>query len=280
MQDAVCDSVCTFSDTIRDVYLNIICNCNLRCYHCCAGFDYQSDNPFCNYGHKSTEELLKIISKLIIKMCHSWENSLVINQFEGQDGFEVSRCCILKSKKISKEQFFGSSLNDVGKFAKPESFIQDDLSICAHDCNFLEDINKISLNIIYNCNLRCYHCCAGFDKNDPRLCFGLNKSKEKIITLSKISEKTKIKYSFDLSIDGVTKESFESIRHGAKFEQIIETAYLLKNYFDTQTNFTIKKPNIGDIDKVADFFKDFRLFWSYDYYDPECAKYLKNKWGD
>ena len=98
--------------------------------------------------------------------------------------------------------------------------------------------------------------------------------------LCKISEKTKIKYSFDLSIDGVTKESFESIRRGAKFEQIIKTAYLLKNYFDTQINFTIKKPNIGDIDKVSDFFKDFRLFQSYDYYDPECAKYLKNKWGE
>jgi len=279
-------------------------------------------------------------------MCHSWENSLVINQFEGLDGFEVSRCCILKSKKISKEQFFGSSLNDVGKFAKPESFIQDDLSICSHDCNFLEDIDKIHLNIIHNCNLRCYHCCAGFDKDDPRLCFGLNKSleyhqqkkemffqvlnylknyplktlsmdgsgeiflyykdlihyllsvrphnvkeicfltngslltEEKIITLSRISEKTKIQYSFDLSIDGITKESFESIRHGAKFEQIIKTAYLLKDHFDTQINFTIKKPNIGDIDKVSDFFKDFRLFWSYDYYDPECAKYLKNKWGE
>lgn len=83
-----------------------------------------------------------------------------------------------KVKKISKEQFFESSLNDVGKFAKPESFIQDDLSLCDHDCNFLEDISKVHLNIIHNCNLRCYHCCAGFDKNDPRLCFGLNKSLE------------------------------------------------------------------------------------------------------
>lgn len=222
---AICDSVCIFSDTIKDVYLNIICNCNLRCYHCCAGFDYQSDNPFCNCGHKSAEELLKR------KKCF----------------FDL--LYFLKGKHLEAINLDGSG----------EIFLYYKELI-----PWLMSLSQDDFKEIH------------FTTNGTLL------DRKKLNLLKKISKKTGVEYRINISIDGITKETFETIRRGANFEHTLEILSTIKELFGNNfyVFFTIKKPNIKEVDQVKNFFKDYNLYWSVDRFDPECAKYLKeaDKW--
>ncbi|MCF0126127.1 MAG: radical SAM protein [Clostridia bacterium] len=85
-------------------------------------------------------------------------------------------------------------------------------------------------------------------------------SKEKLDILKDISNSTGVEYKFNVSIDGITKETYESIRIGANFEKVIENLKNIKNIFSTSVSYTIKKPNMNeDLDNVKLFFKDIGI---------------------
>lgn len=101
---------------------------------------------------------------------------------------------------------------------------------------------------------------------------------EKIIKeLKEISEKTHINYCFLVSVDGITKQTYEAVRIGGNFEKVIENICLLKKYFNVAIQFCIKKPNCRDTINVKKFFKDLGfedIFINADYFDPEMTKYI------
>ena len=100
-------------------------------------------------------------------------------------------------------------------------------------------------------------------------------SKDRIDTLVKISNETNIKYYFVISIDGVTKETYENTRIGGNFEKTIENAIYLNQFFDVGINYTIRKPNMSDVLNIKPFFKDLgfkKVDIYYDIYDDDCKK--------
>ncbi len=104
-------------------------------------------------------------------------------------------------------------------------------------------------------------------------------SKERIDELVSASKKTGIVYSFVVSVDGITKETYENTRIGGKFEKTIENICYLKQFFNISINYTIRKPNMNDVLKIKSFFKNLgfnRVDIYYDIYDEECkALYYK-----
>lgn len=105
---------------------------------------------------------------------------------------------------------------------------------------------------------------------------------DKIKELKAISEETGVNYFFLPSVDGITKESYEAIRIGGKFEKVTENLKLLGDIFGPENAvvlYTIKKPNIDETEKVEKYFKDnfgIRVDISFDVYDKDCeAKYTK-----
>lgn len=76
---------------------------------------------------------------------------------------DIGRCCQLTQKTISLEDFLNKSLDDLGKLAISYEFKEGHDNQCQKNCAFSKHIKNITLNVISACNLRCYHCCAGFD---------------------------------------------------------------------------------------------------------------------
>ena len=76
---------------------------------------------------------------------------------------DIGRCCQLKQRTISLEEFLNKSLNDLGELAISSEFKEGHENQCQKNCAFSNQIKNVTLNIIKACNLRCYHCCAGFD---------------------------------------------------------------------------------------------------------------------
>lgn len=100
-------------------------------------------------------------------------------------------------------------------------------------------------------------------------------SKDRIDTLVKISNDTNIKYYFIISIDGITKETYENTRIGGNFEKTIENAVYLNQFFDVGINYTIRKPNMSDVLNIKPFFKNLgfkKVDIYYDIFDDECKK--------
>lgn len=105
---------------------------------------------------------------------------------------------------------------------------------------------------------------------------------ERIKMLKDISESTGITYTFIISIDGCTKESYEKARINGSFERVIENARYLNDLFDVGINFTIRSPNMSDVLNIKPFFKNLgfkRVDIQYDIYDEEC-KNLYYKYED
>lgn len=105
---------------------------------------------------------------------------------------------------------------------------------------------------------------------------------ERIKMLKDISDSTGITYTFIISIDGCTKESYEKSRINGSFEKVIENARYLNELFDVGINFTIRSPNMSDVLNIKPFFKNLgfkRVDIQYDIYDEEC-KNLYYKYED
>ena len=109
-------------------------------------------------------------------------------------------------------------------------------------------------------------------------------NKAKIEDLKKRSESTGIKYRFVISIDGISKETFENTRRGASFEKVMENFNLLIKYFSNKNVniiYTRKKTNASEnLEDVQYFFneKGVSVKFNFDYYDPEIFKNIDNKY--
>lgn len=103
-------------------------------------------------------------------------------------------------------------------------------------------------------------------------------SEKRILELKEISEKTKVEYIFDISLDGITKETFEATRVGANFDKVISNINILKKFFKFKMSFTYKKTNISDNkDDVIKFLKNlgaFDILIRPDIYDKEIQSFL------
>lgn len=105
---------------------------------------------------------------------------------------------------------------------------------------------------------------------------------EKIKTLQKISSQTNIKYTFIVSLDGISKKTFEATRIGASWEKVTQNLRYLTKYFkyeDIKVSYVIRKPALVDAPFAKSFFiKEFGLKTDiyYDFYDEDCKKYFLN----
>lgn len=63
----------------------------------------------------------------------------------------------------------------------------------------------------------------------------------KLKELKEISSITNIKYSFDISLDGITKETYENTRQGATFEKVLSNIKNISKLFEFDISFTAKK---------------------------------------
>lgn len=103
-------------------------------------------------------------------------------------------------------------------------------------------------------------------------------SKERIKELYDIMKTTNIDYKFIISIDGISKETFESTRIGASWEKAIKNTKELIRYFGTDNiiiSYVIRKPAIKDAPYAKNFFLQnfgLRADIYYDFYDEECKK--------
>lgn len=104
-------------------------------------------------------------------------------------------------------------------------------------------------------------------------------NENRLYELYQISKDTGVNYRFGLSVDGVTKETYEKIRVGAKFEHTLKVIQLIQDIFKNPPEiiFTIKKYNIEEVSLVKSFFNNLgcnHIEFLYDIFDPECSKYM------
>lgn len=286
-------------------------------------------------------------TKLSMACCKT--SDLLVSYNNIAQTIDIGRCCQLTQKTISLEDFLNKNLDDLGELAISHEFKEGHDNQCQKNCAFSKHIKNITLNIIRACNLRCYHCCAGFDgiiegwsplnkeQNNPlkakeflfkmlnllknsnidtlfldgsgeifiyyndlveylnditsdnikNIFFMTNGTlldEDKINQLYEISKKTGVNYQFNLSIDGIKEGTFSKCRPGADFNKVILVLKKLNELFgSTLVTFTVKRPNIGDVPQVEEFFKNLgsNVLWSSDYFDEEyCSKYvpLNKRW--
>ena len=102
--------------------------------------------------------------------------------------------------------------------------------------------------------------------------------------LCEISESTGVKFSFDISLDGITKETFEATRVGASFEKVINNIKNLRPHFEYMLSFTAKQPNITDNPRdVISFFKELGAIYPtirYDALDENIKQEYMEKYRD
>ena len=106
---------------------------------------------------------------------------------------------------------------------------------------------------------------------------GLLLDENKLYELKQISINTGVNYSFRVSVDGITKETYEKTRIGGTFEKIIKNISLIKDNFPIQISFTIKKTNYSDAYNVKSFFNQlgfYNIFITADVYDPDMQDVL------
>lgn len=107
-------------------------------------------------------------------------------------------------------------------------------------------------------------------------------SKSRIEELKKISEETGVHYCFSPSIDGITKETFEAVRFGASFDQVMENVEYCGKLFGNDSiyvNFTLKAPNFTDLPEIRKFFATkgiYNVQITPDIYDEKAKELLQN----
>lgn len=103
-------------------------------------------------------------------------------------------------------------------------------------------------------------------------------NEERLQDLKSIYTNKGIKFEMLLSIDGITKETYEKSRVNGNFEKTLKNLEIILNLFDKKlihVNFVIKKTNMSDVPNVIDFFKtNFNIIpcLQYDLYDEDCKK--------
>lgn len=112
---------------------------------------------------------------------------------------------------------------------------------------------------------------------------GSTLNKKRIQELKKISEDTGIDYIFAVSIDGISKETFEAVRCGLSFENVMSNLKTIVEIFGNDhidITFTIKQPNKEDAPYIKEFLqKNYNILPSRvalqsDFWDKEMNKYL------
>ena len=118
---------------------------------------------------------------------------------------------------------------------------------------------------------------------------GSTLTKERLLELKSISNATGINYIFAVSIDGISKETFEAVRCGLSFEKVMAN---LQNTIEIFSNnnvditFTIKEPNKEDTPYVKDFLVNNynilpeRIAMQSDFLDKNMNQYLTNYFKD
>lgn len=107
-------------------------------------------------------------------------------------------------------------------------------------------------------------------------------NEERIKKLHDTMIKTQISYRWILSLDGITKETFEATRIGASWEKVCKNVRLIAENFcreNIRISYVIRKPAIKDAPFAKSFFeKKFRLKTDiyYDFYDEECKEFFQN----
>lgn len=106
---------------------------------------------------------------------------------------------------------------------------------------------------------------------------GLLLDENKLNELKQISINTGVNYSFRVSVDGITKETYENTRLGGNFEKVIKNIILIKENFPIQISFTIKKTNNSDAYNIKSFFNQLGfddIFITADVYDSNMQDLL------
>lgn len=115
---------------------------------------------------------------------------------------------------------------------------------------------------------------------------GLLLDDNRIQTLKRISEKTGINYYFFISIDAITKETYEKVRIGGDFNKVINNLESVISAFSKNNVIvlnTIKKPNRHEAELFEDFYKekfkldDDHIYLSYDLLDIGGEDYILYK---
>ena len=118
---------------------------------------------------------------------------------------------------------------------------------------------------------------------------GSTLSKERLLELKSISETTGINYIFAISVDGISKETFEAVRCGLSFENVMANLQNTIEIFgnnNVDITFTIKEPNKEDTPYVKDFLVNNynilpeRIAMQSDFLDKNMNQYLTNYFKD
>ena len=118
---------------------------------------------------------------------------------------------------------------------------------------------------------------------------GSTLSKERLLELKSISETTGINYIFAISVDGISKETFEAVRCGLSFENVMVNLQNTIEIFgnnNVDITFTIKEPNKEDTPYVKDFLVNNynilpeRIAMQSDFLDKNMNQYLTNYFKD
>ena len=110
---------------------------------------------------------------------------------------------------------------------------------------------------------------------------GLLLDRGRLNELKEISDKTGVLYTFNYSFDAITEETYKKVRIGGDFNKLIKVFEDTLDIFgpeNTQTSFTIKKPNIHETALFREYFRDkynfYRTYVSYDLFDKDCHAFF------
>ena len=118
---------------------------------------------------------------------------------------------------------------------------------------------------------------------------GSTLTRERLLELKSISDTTGINYIFAISVDGISKKTFEAVRCGLSFENVManlqDTIEIFSNN-NVDITFTIKEPNKEDTPYVKDFLVNNynilpeRITMQSDFLDKNMNQYLTNYFKD
>lgn len=118
---------------------------------------------------------------------------------------------------------------------------------------------------------------------------GSTLTKERLLELKSISDTTGINYIFAISVDGISKKTFEAVRCGLSFENVMANLQNTIEIFgnnNVDITFTIKEPNKEDTPYVKDFLVNNynilpeRIAMQSDFLDKNMNQYLTNYFKD
>ena len=97
--------------------------------------------------------------------CQETQSLYVYYNYLDNSMINVTRCCSLCEKEIPKKDFFNKSFEELANLAITNTFKNGHKCKFLSGCKFSKNIKEVWISSIAVCNLRCYHCIAGFDKS-------------------------------------------------------------------------------------------------------------------